>query len=191
MPVTNRKQEVHLTDEQRAELEAVLRQQTGRAATARRARVLLLTDEDHPDGRRPDWHIAEVVGLSERQVVRIRQRFVREGLPPTLARKPRPPAATPPVIDGAAEAQLVSLCCSRPPAGQQRWTLQLLVDELCRLQVVTSVCRETVRRCLKKTGYSLGGPNGSASRRRTGRGSSPRWKKSSIPTTPPTTRRTR
>ena len=50
-----------------------------------------------------------------------------------------------------AAQQLVSLCCSTPPEGRSRWTLQLLVDELCRLQVVTSVCRETVRMCLKKT----------------------------------------
>lgn len=191
MPATNQKHEVHLTPDQRAELEAVVRQQAVGAAKARKARILLLADEDHPDGRRPDWHIAEVVGLSERQVVRIRRRFVTEGLTPAVERKPRTPSDQPPKLDGAAEARLVTLCCSTPPDGRQRWTLQLLVDELCRLKVVTSVCRETVRTCLKKTGSSPGGASGSASRRRTGPGSSPRWSRFSTPTTAGTTRGTR
>jgi len=151
MPATNRKHEVHLSTDQRQQLEAIGRQQNVPAAQARRARILLLADEDHTDGRRPDWHIAEVVGLSERQVIRIRRRFVQEGLTGAIDRKPRTPSQKPPKLDGATEARLVSLCCSTPPEGRSRWTLQLLVDELCRLQVVTSVCRETVRMCLKKT----------------------------------------
>jgi hypothetical protein len=191
MPGTNQKHEVHLTPDQRAELEAVGRQQNVPAGKARRARILLLADEDHPDGRRPDWHIAEVVGLSERQVIRIRRRFVREGVGPATDRKPRGPSSTPPKLDGAAEARLVTLCCSTPPDGRSRWTLQLLVDELCRLQVVTSVCRETVRQCLKKISSRRGEPSGSASRRRTAPGSPPRWKTSSTRTTPRTTRPTR
>jgi hypothetical protein len=171
MPATaNQKVTVHLSAEQRQDLGAILRQQTVPAATARRARVLLLADEGHPDGQRPDPYIAAVVGVSARQVA---------------------PSAAPPKLDGAAEARLVTLCCSTPPDGRSRWTLQLLVDELCRLRVVVSVCRETVRQCLKKTGFNLGGASGSASRRRTGRGSSPRWRRSSTRTTPRTTRRVR
>ena len=191
MPATNRKHEVHLSTSQRTELEAVGRQQNVPAAKARRARVLLLADEDHADGRRPDWHIAAVGGLSERQVGRIRRRFVREGLAPATDRKPRKPSDDPPKFDGVAEARLVTLCCSTPPDGRSRWTLQLLVDELRRLKVVTAVCRETVRQCLKKTGFSPGGASGSASRRRTGRDSSPRWSRFSTPTKRSTTRRTR
>jgi transposase len=105
-----------------------------------------------------------------------------------LERKPAPPR--PPKLDGEAEAQLVTLCCSQAPEGRQRWTLQLLCDELARLQVVESVCPETVRQCLKKTNFSLGGPSGSAFRRRTGPDSSRRWKRSSTPTRNRTTRRT-
>lgn len=190
MPATNQKQEVHLSVSVRGELEELCRRQTVAAGKVRRARILLLADEDHPDGRRPDWHIAEVVGLSERQVARIRQRFVQDGLAVAVDRKPRAPSDNPPKLDGVAEARLVSLCCSSPPAGRQRWTLQLLVDELCRLRVVTTVCRETVRQCLKKTGCSLGEASGFVSRRRTGRGSLPRWSRCSTRTTRSTTRST-
>ncbi len=174
MPNTNAKYKVRLSKEQRTELESICRLQSVGASKLRRARILLLADEASPEGRRPDWHIAEVVGLSERQVVRIRQQFVREGTA-VLERKPR--AGNAPKLDGKAEAQLVTLCCSAPPDGQQRWTLQLLCDEMSRLQIVESVCRETVRRCLKKTNSSRGAANDSAFPRRIERGSSRRWRR--------------
>lgn len=188
MPNLNAKYKVRLTPEQRAELEALGRRQSVGAAKQRRARILLLSDEAHPAGRRPDWQIAEAVGISERQVVRVRQRFVREGAA-ALQRKPLPPREC--KLDGAAEARLVTLCCSAPPQGRERWTLQLLCDELARLEVVTSVCRETVRRRLKKTNSSRGGRSGSASRTRTGHGSSRGWKRSSTSTRRTTTSGTR
>jgi hypothetical protein len=143
-----------------------------------RARVLLLADEDHPDGRRPDSYITEVLGIHRRTAVRIRQRFVREGEEKALDRKARETPPTPPTFDSAAEAHLVALVCSEPPAGRARWTLTLLAKELTRLEVVTSVCPETVRRTLKKTNSSRGGSSGSASRGRTGPGSSRQWKAS-------------
>lgn len=189
MPDLSKKVRVVLDAERRATLEALCRSHSVGAAKARRARILLLSDEGHPDGGFSDKEIAERVGLCERQVVRIRQRFVREGdksLQQTLERKPRPPV--PPKLDGKAEAQLVLLCCSTPPEGRDSWTLQLLCDELARLKVVESVCRETVRRTLKKTNSSLGGRSGSASPTPTGRGSSRRWRKSSTSIRSRTTR---
>jgi hypothetical protein len=62
---------------------------------------------------------------------------------------------------------LIALACSDAPEGRERWTLQLLCDELVRLQVVESVCRETVRQCLKKTNLSRGGSNATAFRKPT------------------------
>jgi hypothetical protein len=188
MPELTKKFTVHLSAAYRAELEAVCRRQSVGAAKVRRARILLLSDMDHPDGRRRDWEIAEAVGLCVRQVVRIRQQFARDG-ESTLDRKPRP--AVPGKLDGPAEARLITLCCSTPPDGRDRWTLQLLCDELARWKVVRSVCPETVRKCLKKTDLSLGKRSASASQKRTARGSLRGWKKSSTSTRKPTTRNTR
>ena len=188
MPDLSKKLKVFLSPEFRAELEAICRRQSVGAAKVRRARILLMSDEGHPDGRRHDSEIAEAVGLCERQVVRIRQRFVREG-EPVLDRKPRP--SGPGKLDGPAEAQLVTICCSRPPDGRDRWTLQLLCDELARLTIVESVCPETVRKYLKKTNLSLGGRNASAFRSRTARASSRGWTKSSMSTNNRTTPGTR
>jgi transposase len=188
MPNPCKKHAIHLTPEQRAELEGMLRRSSIGVAKKRWATILLLADEAHPDGQHPDEAIADEVGVSVRQLERIRKKFVTGGLAATLVRAPRSDAGVPKVLDGKAEAHLVTLCCSDPPAGRDHWTLQLLCDELARLQVVTRVCPETVRTCLKKTNCSLGRRNASASPRPTGPGSSPPWRPSSTRTKPPTTR---
>ena len=171
MAQPNQKAEVVLSDEQRKELKSLVRDGAVAARRVRQARILLMADDDRREGRHPDWYIAECVGISERQVCRIRRRFVHEGTAAVLNRKTRADAGVPRKMDGEVEARLVTLCCSTPPDGRQRWTLQLLVDELCRLQLVTNVCRETVRQTLKKTASSRGRRNASASRKRTTPGS--------------------
>ncbi|MGH7261719.1 MAG: helix-turn-helix domain-containing protein [Nitrospiraceae bacterium] len=176
MPDLTRKLRVELSLERRRELEAVCRQTSVAAAKVRRARVLLMSDESPPDGRRRDREIAEALGLSDRPAVRLRQPFVRDG-ESVLEHQPRPPVAG--QLDGKAEAHLIALCCSASPDGRDRWTLQLLCDELARPRAVESVCPETVRKRLKKTSSSRGERNASASRRRTGPGLSRGWRKSS------------
>jgi len=147
-----RKWVVELTADQRAELTTLQRSQSASALLVKRARILLLSDAAHAEGRRTDEQIAELIGMTRRQVQRVRMKFIQQGWEATLRRKPRSDKGVPKVFDGEAEARLVTLCCSTPPAGHQKWTLKLLVDELTRLQIVASVCPETVRRTLKKIG---------------------------------------
>lgn len=182
-----KKYRVSLTPEARAELLAITRQTSAGVAKVRRAKILLMSDEAHSDGGYADGEIAEEVGLCERQVVRIRQKFVKSGVRPTVTRATRSDAGVNRKIEGRAEAQLVTIACSAPPEGRDAWTLQLLCDELRRQKIVHSVCRETVRQALKKTNCSLGSPNASASPKRIGRGSSRGWKKSSTSTKKPST----
>jgi transposase len=188
MPNPQTKYKVRLASDERESLERLSRRPSAGAVAVRRARILLLADEEHLEGRRSDRHIAEVVGLSERQIVRIRQRFVQEG-DAALSFAPRPPVAE--KLDGDAQAQLATICCSSPPEGRERWTLQLLCDELAKLEVVESISRETVRQALKKTNSSRGGRSVTASRTPTAPASSRRWRKSSTSTEPSTTRKTR
>ncbi len=182
MPNLAKKYRVLLTPEARTELGAIARKTSAGAGKVRRATILLMADEAHPDGGYADWEIAEEVGLCERQVVRVRQKFVKSGVQPTVTRATRSDAGTRRAIDGRAEAQLVAIACSAPPEGRDSWTLQLLCDELQRLKVVTSVCCETVRQALKKTNCGLGSRNASASRKRIGRDLSRGWKRFSAST---------
>jgi len=176
------KHKIVLAVDQRDDLERMTRQSTIGVAKKRLAAILLLADADHPDGGRTDIQIAGELNVSVRPLARIRKRFALQGLDAVLSRSTRCDAGVPKVFDGPAEAHLVTRCCSEPPAGRDHWTLQLLCEELARLEVVTSVCPETVRQCLKKTNCSLGRPNASASPTPTGRASSPRWRKFSTPT---------
>ena len=147
---SNRKYEVRLDPAQRQRLEDLTRNGHAPAKALLHARALLLADEGHPDGQRPDRYITQALGLSVRTLNRLRRRFALHGEGPALHRKPRVAPPTPPKLDARGEAHLVALCCGEPPAGHARWTLRLLARALTRLEVVSSICPETVRRVLKK-----------------------------------------
>jgi len=147
---------VQLTDTEREQLQRQTRAQSASALAVKRARILLLCDQDQADGGKTDEEVAGLIGMTRRQVQRIRTKFAQEGLETTLRREVRSDRGTARVLDGRAEARLVALCCGTPPEGRQQWTMQLLADELCRLKVVTHVCAETVRQTLKKISSSPG-----------------------------------
>lgn len=92
---------------------------------------------------------------SARKITRARKRFATDGLGRAVDRRPQPPRPEKRVLDGVAEARLVTLACSTPPDGHGRWTLGLLADRMVRLDLVNgagrTVSRDTVRRALKKT----------------------------------------
>lgn len=185
-----RKYEVCLSSEQRERLEDVTRNGRAPAKKIRHARVLLMSDRDHPAGRWRDAQIAAALAMHVNTVARVRKAFALGGEGPALERKRRLTPPVPPKIDGRVEAHVVAICCSPPPAGRAHWTMRLLADELVGRRLVTSVSAEAVRLCLKKRGCRpRGGSNASASRSASAAGSSRAWKKCST-STPPRTRRT-
>jgi transposase len=109
----------------------------------KRAQILLLADEGHDDGT-----IAQMLHVGESTVHRTRQKCVEQGVELALSERPR--QGVQPKLDGKAEAFLVATACSEPPAGRQRWTMQLLADRLVEVQLVDSISDETVRKRLKK-----------------------------------------
>jgi hypothetical protein len=115
-----------------------------------RAQILLKADADGPGW--PDAKIAEAYGCSVRTVENLRERLVTAGFDAALERKKRGTSPTPRTLDGVGEAKLIAMRLGKPPAGYGRWSLQLLADELVALEVVPSICAETVRKALKKVG---------------------------------------
>ena len=173
---------VVLTADARERLETITRNGSASAKKILHARVLLMSDAHHPAGRYHDAEIAKVLGIHCNTVAQVRTRFVQQGEAAALDRKVRATPPTAPKLDGQAEAALVAICCSAAPQGQVRWTLKLLAQEMVSRRIVTSICRETLRKTLKKTFSSPGGNSGFASRRKTRPGSSPRWNRCSMPT---------
>ena len=146
-----KKYHVTLTTEERAELDAITRRGRTAARKLTHARILLRCDEAAGGPARSDDEVAEALAVGHATVARVRQRFVEQGLEAALV--PAPSArAYARKLDGDAEARLVALACSAPPAGRNRWTLRLLADRMVVLgHADAGVSYETVRRTLKKT----------------------------------------
>ena len=139
---------VHLSGDQRRDLETISRSGHHPARTLIHARVLLKANADGPGWE--DARIAEALECSIGTVARVRQRYCTGGLDAALHRK-KPSSRQYRKLDGAQEARLVALACSPPPEGRAHWTLKLLADWLVELEVVDAISDETVRRTLKKT----------------------------------------
>jgi transposase len=147
---------VRLSDEERKQLMELLSKKVLAAKKRMRAQVLLKADGG-PGG--PAWidsRIAEAFGVSVVTIEKVRKSYVLEGFEAAIERKKQCRPSRQPVLDGAKEARLVTLCCGTVPAGHGRWTLRLLADKLVELKVVDRICHETVRQALKKTNCSLG-----------------------------------
>ena len=140
---------VRLTDQERAELQCVVKKLKGTGQKVRSAQILLKADADGPNWT--DERIAEAFSCRTRTVERLRQRLVERGFDEALHRIER---AQPPVeklLTGEQEARIIATRLGPPPKGYANWTLRLLARKVVELQIVDSVSYETVRRTLKKT----------------------------------------
>lgn len=147
---------VRLTDEERAELLAMVRKGKASALTLTRARILLKADQGEKGEAWTDADIAEALEVAPKTVFNVRRRWVEEGLAAALNRKKQECPSRTRKLDGDAEAKLVATCCGPAPEGRARWTLRLLADKLVELGTVESISPETVRGTLKKMSLNLG-----------------------------------
>jgi transposase len=140
---------VKLTDEERKELERVVKRGKSAAWKIQRAQALLKCDRGQAGPAWLDDQIAEAFACTTRSLESWRKQAVERGPLSLLERKPRTGITC--KLDGEKEAQLVKLACSQAPDGRNRWTLRLLADRMVELQIVDTICHETVRRAMKKT----------------------------------------
>jgi transposase len=139
---------VRLTDQERGQLETLVRRGRAHARKLLYARILLKADSDGPD-QWTDERIAEAFEVSTATVARERRRFCEDGLEiALLPKKPGRPRRR--VLDGRAEAHLIALSCSDPPEGRERWSMRLLAEKMVELGHVEALSHESVRRTLKK-----------------------------------------
>lgn len=145
---------VHLTKDERTELEQLIKSGTHPARMITRARTLLLLDRSQGK-KRTIAEVKEAAMVSQGTVYNLKQRYFAGGLSEALYEKPRPgrPVTK---LTGEVEAHLIALACSDPPEGYERWTLRLLADRLVALEVVDSISHTAVAEKLKKTNFSLG-----------------------------------
>jgi len=150
-----KKYHVKLTEAERKQLLELLRKGKSSALRQTHARVLLQADRGSQGLSWTDAQIHEVLGVAVSTIERIRQRYAEGGLEAALGRSPSQRQYER-LLDGAAEAHLIALACSKPPEGHARWSVRLLANQMVVLEYCGSVSRETVRRTLKKTNSNRG-----------------------------------
>src|SRR5260370_1388617 len=110
---------VHLSTEQRQELQHLIHAGRSTAHQQMAARVLLKADESNEQPSSSS-QIAEALEISPRTVIRIKARFVQQGLATALSGNY--PTARPlrRKIDGRVDAHLIALACEPAKPGQNR-----------------------------------------------------------------------
>jgi transposase len=137
------KHRVSLTDNERKKLVAIVTKGRNKASYIQRAHILLKSADGKTDAEISEW-----LYISESTVRRTRLRFCDAGIDAAL--EDEAPTEREPLVNAQQEAHLVALACSAPPNGRERWTLELLTQQLLADGVVDSISVESVRLLLKK-----------------------------------------
>ena len=106
---------IQLTEEEREQLNRLVRDGKHAARIATRARILLKIDEG--------WNAAQVASaldVAEGTVYRVKRRYADEGLDGVL--RDRVQANRFRKLDDKGEAHLIALACSDVPEGHDHWT---------------------------------------------------------------------
>ncbi len=144
---------VTLTESERVELKHLI-QQGGKGYRIKHAQILLKLDQIPENAEWTYAKIGEAYNAVHSTVSGIAQRFVLAGLESALGRKKQENYHR--KVTGEIEARICALACSEPPLGRSRWTMQLIADELIRLEVVDYITDTTVCEVMKKTKLSPG-----------------------------------
>jgi transposase len=137
--------EIDLKESEREALKAMCSSGVCLVRELQRAQILLALDQGMLDQQ-----IAAVLQVERTRIWRVRHRYIEHGLAEALYDRPR--SGRPREYGDKAEAELVALACSDPPAGHSQWSLALLTA-VARQQsnLLSRVSQATVRQTLKKT----------------------------------------
>ena len=148
--ISIKKYVVKLSEDERNQLNEMIRKGKSSAQRLMKARILLKADVSDAGEGWSDSRIIEALETSATTVYRTRQQLVEEGFEAVLSRKQRARPSVPRIFDGEKEARLIALACSKPPKGRARWTLRLLEHQVVELNIVDRASDSTIWRVLKK-----------------------------------------
>lgn len=140
---------VRLNDQERSELQAVIKKLAGTSQKVKRAQILLKADADGPAWT--DAKIADAFNCRTKTIENVRQRLVERGFLVTLDGKKRQTPPTAKLLDGEQEAKVIATRLGAPPKGYANWTLRLLARKVVELGITPRMSRMTASRTLKKT----------------------------------------
>lgn len=154
---------VTFTEEEVTALKRQLRSVKTNKTIRGRIQILLLLDSAHNDITLPYETIAKKSGTSLSSVRKVVKDYSAGGLDLVLKIRRHPNSDTARLkADGRREAEIIRIACGPAPEGRSRWTLRLLADR-CRVELDEPLSKDTIRRALKKTGFTLTGtPTGAS-----------------------------
>lgn len=92
--------------------------------------------------------ISELLDITPRTVINICDYYRNVDLNSALNDDPRP--GQPIQIDDRIKSQIVALVCSDPPEAFDRWTLELIQDQVIKTNIVTQISKEKIRIILQE-----------------------------------------
>jgi hypothetical protein len=140
---------VRLNEQERQELDGVIKKLSGTSQKVRRANILLKADANGPHWT--DAQISEAYHCRRQTVENVRKRLVENGFREALDGKQRLKPPTEKLLDGEQEAKIIATRLGPPPKGYANWSLRLLARKVVELELVESVSSATLCRMLKKT----------------------------------------
>ena len=146
---------VSLTSLERDFLFSLTKDKKANKIRVQRAFILLACEGLFLKDALNNTEIGKLYGVSCRSVEVLRKKFVEQGFEACLEVGQRG-ARRISKYDGRVEAHLLSLRCSEPPVGYQKWTLRLLACQMVALSYIDSMSKDSVDKILKKTKLSLG-----------------------------------
>jgi transposase len=132
---------VTLTDQERQEAEDLIKK-GGKGYRIRHAQILLKLDHIPQNAEWTYDRIKSAYNVSNGTIAKVAKRFVSEGFEAALGRATQENYHR--KVTGDVEAQICLIACSQAPEGYSRWTLQMIADELIRLEVVDYITDSTV-----------------------------------------------
>ncbi len=144
---------VKLTEQERESLKQHI-QKGGKGYRIKHAQILIKLDDIPENAEWTYKRIQSAYSTTSATIAGVAHRFVFEGLEAALGRKKHDNYRR--KVTGEVEAQICKIACSNPPVGRSRWTIQLIADELIRLEIVDYITDTTVCEVMKKTKLSRG-----------------------------------
>lgn len=117
----------------------------------KKAKALLLFDEGPFNKKNKTLKdISDMVSISIVTLMRMKKKFVEEGIEAAINRKVQDISTRYRKFDGDTEAHITRIACSETPDGASRWTLGMIQQKLIDEGIVTTISRMTIHNILQK-----------------------------------------
>ena len=143
---------IELTEAERQTVKEMI-QKGGKGYRIRHAQILLKLENTPKNAEWGYDEIKSAYGACHSTIAGVAKRFVLDGLEAEFGRKKQENRRR--KVTGEVEARLCTITYSTLPQGRSRWTMQMIVDELIRLEIVDYITDSTVCEVIKKRNQAV------------------------------------